>query len=49
MERGGDYALGDAYSDPDSVQKSIPQQSKRFLVFFGLRSRRVGDLGRELS
>ena len=33
-------------SDPDSVQKALPQKSERFLVFFGVRGRRVGGLGR---
>ena len=33
-------------SNPDSVQKALPQQSERFLVFFGARRRRVGGLGR---
>jgi len=46
MGGGGIMLLETLLSDPDSVQKALPQQSEGFLVFFAARRRRVGGLRR---
>ena len=46
LKTWGGLLLETLMSDPDSVRKAFPQQSEGVLVFFGVRGRRVGGLGR---